>query len=319
MKIYNGCVDNQSSEAKLKNYKFSEFVTAPAPVDWRERAYRTFPVIRDQAQSGSCVTQTYATELAIIFQQKYGVWVDFSASFPYQLRTNPKESGCNSTDVFDVFPEIGDLFEKDMPSQLMSDSQIMAVEKLAYFDDLAKLYKVKRVGLPLDFETIASTIQETGKGVMVWFKFSLGEWTNIPTLSDKPITSGHSVCAIDYVLKGGKKYLVIQDSWGLKYAMKGHRLISEEYFNARCFLAGYLMNFDLTPAVSVRPVFDGSVSSLQDCLKYEGLFPNNVDSTGTFGPITKNALIAFQKRYSIVPAYGNFGPITKAKLKEIYS
>jgi len=317
MKIYNGCIDNQSSEQKLRNYKFSEFVTAPAPVKWEERKYKTLPVIRDQAQSGTCVTQTYATELSIIFQQKYGVWVDFSASFPYQLRTNPTISGCNSTDVFEVFPKIGDLFEKDMPSQLMSDAQVMAVKKQPYFDDLAKFLKVKRIGLPLDFETIASTIQETGKGVMVWFKFSSSEWTNTPTLSDKPITSGHSVCAVDFILKGGKKYLVIQDSWGLKQAVKGYRFISEEYFNARCFFAGYLMNFEYSGGV-LRPVFDGSVSSLQDCLKYEGLFPSNVPSSGVLGTITRTALIAFQKRFNITPALGNFGEITKAKISELY-
>jgi hypothetical protein len=318
MKIYNGCIDNQSSEQKLKNYKFSEFVTAPQPVKWEERNYRTFPTIRDQDGSGQCVCMTYATELGIIFQQKYGVWMDFSSSFPYQARTNPTISGCNSQDVFDVFPKIGNLFEKDMPSQKMTDAQAMAVKKLAYFDDLAKLYKVKRIGLPLDFETVASTIQATGKGVMVWFKFSMPEWTDTPTLSDKPITSGHSVTAVDFILKKGKKYLVVQDSWGLQYAMKGYRLISEEYFNARCFFAGYLMSFDMSGEV-LRPIFDGSVYSLQDCLKYEGLFPTNVESTGVFGNVTKNALIAFQKRYNIVPAYGNFGPITRAKLTEIYS
>jgi hypothetical protein len=320
MKNYNGCIDNQSSEQKLKNYKFSEFVTAPSPVKWEERKWRTLPTIRDQDGSGQCVVMTLATEMGIIFQQKYGVWIDFSSSFPYQLRTNPDISGCNSVDVFDIFPKIGNLFEKDMPSQFMSDAQAMAVKKLSYFDDLAKVYKVKRIALPIDFETVASTIQETGKGVMVWFKFSVPEWTNIPTLSDQPITSGHAVTAMDYVLKDGKKYLVIQDSWGLKYAMKGYRLISEEYFNARCYFAGYLMSFDFTPqTASIRPVFDGSVSSLQDCLKHEGLFPNNIDSTGVFGNVTKNALIAFQKRFGITPAYGNFGPITKAKLKELYS
>jgi len=317
MKDYNGCIDNQTSEQKLKNYKFSEFVTTPAPVDWEWRPHRTFPVIRDQDGSGTCVTQTYATELAIIFQQKYNTWVDFSAAFPYQLRTNPTISGCNSVDVFDVFPKIGNLFEKDMPSQLMSDAQVMAVKKLSYFDDLAKFFKVKRIGLPIDFETIASTIQETGKGVMVWFKFSNSEWTDTPTLSDKPITSGHSVTAVDFILKDGKKYLVVQDSWGLKFAIKGYRLISEEYFNARCFFAGYLMNFDFSEP-EVKPKFDGSVKSLQDCLKYEKLFPLNIESTGVFGPITKNALIEFQKRYSISPAYGNFGPLTKQKLFDIY-
>lgn len=317
MKDYNGCYDNQTDVQKLKNYKFSEFVTAPAPVKWEERKYKTLPVIRDQDGSGTCVCMCYSTELSIIFQQKYGVWKDFTSAFPYQLRTNPDISGCNSTDVFDIFPKIGNLFEEYMPCQKMTDAQVMAVKKEKYFDDLAKVYKVKRIALPTDFETVASTIQETGKGVMVWFKFSVPEWTDIPTLSDKPITSGHAVCAVDYVLKGGKKYLVIQDSWGLKYAINGYRLISEEYFNARCYFAGYLLNFDFSQP-EVKPKFDGSVKSLQDCLKWERLFPNNVDSTGVFGNVTKKALIDFQTKYDIKPNLGNFGPITKAKLYQLY-
>jgi hypothetical protein len=316
--IYNGAVDTQSSEQKLKNYKFSEFVTAPQIVKWEERDYRRLPTIRDQDGSGQCVCMTYATEMGIIFQQKYGVWMDFSSSFPYQMRKYPTISGCTSEDIFDIFPKIGNVFEKDMPSQKMNDSQSMAVKREVWFDDLAKIYKLKRIALPLDFETVASTIQATGKGVMVWFKFSTSEWTDTPTLTDKPITSGHSVTAVDYILKKGKKYLVIQDSWGLDYAVKGYRFISEEYFNARCFNAGYLLNFDFESPV-LKPRFDGSVVSLQDCLKYEGLFPSNVNSTGVFGSITKKALIDFQVKYNISPAYGNFGPITKKKLTELYS
>jgi hypothetical protein len=319
MENYIGCRDTQTPEQKGKNYSFDEVCLAPVPVVWLEKTrdqYRSFP-IRDQDGSGQCVCMTYATEMGIIFQQKYGVWMDFSSSFPYQARTNPEISGCNSVDIFDVFPKIGNLFEKDMPSQKMNDSQSMAVKKEVWFDDLAKVYKLKRIALPIDFETVASTIQATGKGVMVWFKFSPSEWTDTPTLTDKPITSGHSVTAVDFILKNGKKYLVIQDSWGLNYAVKGYRFISEEYFNARCFNAGYLLNFDFDTEV-LKPRFDGTVVSLQDCLKYERLFPSNVNSAGVFGAVTKKALIDFQVKYNISPAYGNFGPITKKKLYELF-
>jgi hypothetical protein len=321
--IYLGAIDNQSVEQKERNYKLEEVVTASTPVIWLEKTqdqWKKLPAIRDQDGSGQCVAMTLATEMSIIFEQKYGTWIDFSSSFPYQQRTQPMVSGCNSTDIFSVFPKIGNVFEKDMPSQKMSDAQAMAVKKEKYFDDLAKTYCVKRIELPLDFEEVASTIQATGKGVMVWFKFHPSEWTDKPTIGTKPWTSGHSVTAIDYFLYNNKKYLLIVDSWGKNYAIQGYRLISEEYFNARCFLASYLMTFKPqdNSTVQERPKFDGSIISAQKCFKWEGLMAGNIPEIKNWGNITRTACIAFQKRYNIEPAEGNFGPLTKKQLTKLY-
>lgn len=322
MESYNGAFDTQTDEQKERNYKLEEVCTSPASVIWIEKPrenWRSFP-IRDQNGSGECVCMTYATELGIIFKEKYGEFIDFSSSFPYQKRTNPEISGCNSVDIYEIFPKIGNILERDMPSQKMSDSEAMKVEREKWFDDIAKVFKVDRISLPIDFETVASTIQATGKGVMVWFKFSGSEWTNIPTLSDNPITSGHSVTAVDFTLLNGKKYLIIQDSWGLKYADKGLRLISEEYFNARCFLASYLLTFKTQDnnTVMERPHFDGSIISAQKCFKWEGLMNVSVKEVEVWGPQTRNACIIFQKKYGIEPTLGNFGPLTMEKLYKLY-
>ena len=321
---YIGAIDNQTQEQKDKNYKFSEICTAPFPVVWHEKPQSdwTHYEIRDQDGSGQCVCMTYSTELGIIFNQKYGKFIDFSSSYPYQARKYAYQSGCTSEDVYSVFPKIGNVYESFMPSQKMSDSEAMLVTKENYYGDLALTYKVARISLPIDFETVASTIQATGKGVMVWFKFNPSEWTDKPFVSDKPITSGHSVTAVDFTLVDGKKYLIIQDSWGLAYAMKGLRLISEEYFNARCFLASYLMSFNTqnNNIIPDRPHFKlNSVSSAKDCLKWEGLFPVNVPSNEVADNIFRTALIAYQKRYTIYPTLGNFGPLTNAHLLKIYN
>ncbi|HEY5138146.1 MAG TPA: hypothetical protein VIJ25_02335, partial [Methylococcales bacterium] len=290
-------------------------------VKWVEKpraSYRCFKG-RDQNGSGECVVMTYATELSIVFFQKYGVWVDFSSSFPYQQRKYPENSGCSSEDVYTIFPRIGNVFESFMPSQQMSDAQAMAVPRLPYFADLALPFSIKRIQLPIDFDVVASTSQATGKGIMVWFKFSMAEWTNIPEIHPVPTTSGHSVTVVDVVLKNGVQYLVIQDSWGLQYADQGLRLISREYFNARCFLASYLLSFKTQDNTTVaRPHFDGSIVSAQKCFKWEGLFPANIDEVESWGNITKSACKAFQIRFGITPAEGNFGPITKAKLQVLY-
>lgn len=320
---YHGAIDNQSAEDKAKNYKFSEVVTAPAPVIWLEKIesqWKKLPTIRNQDGSGSCVCMTYATELSILFEQKYGVWMDFSSTFPYQMRSQPMISGCNSTDIFSVFPKLGNVFEKDMPSMQMSDAEMMKIEKPKYYDDMAKLWKVMRIESPIDFETVASTIQSTGKGVMIWVRFEPSEWTDKPTIGTKPPTSGHSVTAIDYFLVDGKKYLLIVDSWGKNYAIQGYRLISEEYFNARCFLVSYLKTFDVqnNDTIFEKPHFDGTIISVQKCFKWEGLFPANINEVENWGNITRTACIAFQKRYNIFPQLGNLGPLTREKLSEIY-
>lgn len=317
--IYLGAIDNQDEVAKAKNYKLNEVVTVPTPVIWLEKTqeqWRKIPTVRSQDGSGQCVVMTYATELSILFEKKYGVWVDFSSSFPYQQRTQPMISGCNSTDVYSVFPKLGDVFEKDMPSQNMSDDQAMAVKKEKYFDDMAKLWKVMRIELPLDFETVASTIQSTGRAVMIWVHFHPQEWTDKPTVGTKPPTSGHSITAIDYFLQDGKKYLLILDSWGKNYAIDGYRLISEEYFNARCFLASYLKTFETqnNEALPERPKFDGSIVSFQRCMKFLGYFPANVPEIENFGAISRSACVKYQLARGILPALGNFGPITRGAL-----
>lgn len=316
---YIGAFLDQTSEQLSKNYKHEEVVATVAPVSWVEKTpdqflrYKT----RDQDGSGTCVVQTYAKELSIIFKQKYGVWIDFSASFPYQHRNNKAIPGCSSTDIYDIFPKIGNVFESFMPSQLMNDEQVMAVKNEPFFEDLAKVWCVKRIELPLDFDTVASTIQQTGKGVMVWFKFNNEEWKDKPVVSDKPTTSGHSITAIDVALYNGEQVIICDESWGLGHSMNGQRLITREYFNARCYQASYLLTFKFETSTEI-PSFDGSIESAQRCFKHLGLFPSNIPETGVYGNVTRSACIKFQKLFNIQPQLGNLGPITQKKLIELF-
>lgn len=59
------------------------------------------------------------------------------------------------------------------------------------------------------------------------------------------------------------------------------------------------------------------VAYLQTFLASQGLFKAGVN--GTFGPVTRAAVIAFQKKYTLNPAYGYVGPKTLAKIKELYT
>jgi len=100
--------------------------------------------------------------------------------------------------------------------------------------------------------------------------------------------------------------------------MEGQRVITEDFFKKRNWFACYFINFAFEEPISERPTYDGGIKSLQDCLRFEGIFPSNVESTGVFGSITKKAVIDFQVKYAIIPPQGNVGPLTTAKLKTLY-
>ena len=191
---YQGCIDNQSASQKTKNFKLAEVCSVPGPVNWQERSHRMFP-IRNQNGSLTCVCQTLATEMGIIFQQKYNEWIDFSSSFLYQQRGG-SYGGCSSIDIYTIFPKLGNIFETIMPSQNMHEADILALERKNYYSDLALAFSIKRVELPVDFGTVASTIANTDKGVMVWFSSNYEEWTSTPFVSNSPLTFNHSVTEI---------------------------------------------------------------------------------------------------------------------------
>lgn len=160
-----------------------------------------------------------------------------------------------------------------------------------------------------------------------------------PVTLTGPNVARHSVAAVDYTLYNGKKALIIEDSWGLDSGIEGQRVITEDFFNARCWFAAHFMNFafedqtadpqkphyvfnrdlEFSPTVAYG---DKDVIALQDILKYEGLFPKNIESTGYFGSITRDAVGDFQVKHGVVApggeGYGRVGPRTRAKLNELY-
>ena len=68
------------------------------------------------------------------------------------------------------------------------------------------------------------------------------------------------------------------------------------------------------------------VVDLQDCLKYEGLMPAYIPSTGNYLEETRKAVLAFQKKHKLINVYqelvyrGKYCySITRNKLNELYS
>ena len=337
-------LDTRTEAEKLKDFLQKEVVASAAVVNWIEKvqsAWRKFPIF-NQNGSGSCVMQTETKELGIMRWLKDNIYVHFSATHGYQQRINKPEAGMGAVDAREIAKK-GITLEVLTPSQNLTDQQMDSAIVEEYKRKVGEIFAVSNY-LHLaqkDIDAVASTIQATGKGVMLFFYFKIEEWTEHPKVLFPNLdlnasdTLRHAVCAVDYTLVNGKKCLIIEDSWGSSFGLAGQRVIDEDFFKARNWYAGYLVNFVfdgniikpkhtfLTDLEFNKPNPANEVKALQDCLKYEKLFPTNTDSTGFFGAITKKAVQDFQVRYNIAnalnPSFGRVGPKTRAKLNEIFS
>ena len=313
--FFNGALlDTRTEVEKAKDFQFSEIVTAINPVVWTEKnplTYRRFPIF-NQNGSGSCVAQTMAKLLGVMYWLKNNEYVHFSATHIYQRRINAPQGGMAGNDAFEIAKK-GATLEVLAPSQNMTDEQMDNTKVEKYKSDVGEVFKLGNyiMGPVKDLETVASIIQTTNKAVMVWYYFNHDEWTNVPTIL-RPLdvyastTSRHSVTAVDFTLYQGKKCLVIEDSWGPNFGQGGQRLITEDFHNVRNFFVAHPMMFNFeTPIIPPVPVFtftktmkygdkNNEVKELQKYLQRLGFYPANVATDIYFGNVTKQSVVKFQ-------------------------
>lgn len=335
-------VDNRSRKEKERDYRFSEIVATADAVKWEDRAPRQFP-IRSQDGSSSCVAFSAAKMMGILeYANKGGRFVDFSPAYIYKRRMNKNigdGQGMWAYDMWNILQNEGITLDPLMPSDGLSEEKINNVPEKEVYSDVARLFRVDNYVSyepGKDFDAIAGTILKTGKGVLTWFTFNSNEWTTMPTLkTDKP-QSHHSVCAVDAVIYKGKECIVIDDSWGSVHGANGQRFITREFFEKRNTYAAYPIAFKNTEEgvwkpryIFKYPMKFGQISPdikvFQEILKYEKLFPSNVQCTGKYGEITRKATLEFQRKHKIasedeIESLNGMvvGPKTLQKLNELY-
>ncbi len=323
-------IDTRSIDEKKEDPHISEIVATSAVVTYKELRpdeIRVFGV-QDQGSKSDCVAESRRKIKRILFKVNKNLDIDFSSVAFYRKRSNFPSGGMAASDAIALDANIGMTLNALVPSdELTNESMANALQPDAYNDDVAAVFRnVNKdvIFTPGDLDTPAATIQKTRKGVMMWFYFTGMEWSaEVPVIQDyhldlyAPGTARHSVVGIEPALYKGQKGIWIDDS--AAFGGLHRRFVTEDFYKARNWFASYPIAFKFEGDKGQRPVFkDGDIVSLQNCLKYEGVFPSNVDSTGVYGSITTQAVRDFQKKYGLEQV-GSVGPLTKAKLVELYS
>lgn len=314
--------DNRTAEEKTRDANFAEVVASAATVTWIKKDSSTFRKfgVQDQKYTSSCVSHAVRKALRILFLITNSLELDFSATDIYRRRSNFPDEGMSGPDAIKITAN-GVQLNALMPSDNLTENQMNHPVVLPGAMVVADYFKVPQwIILPIqDIETIASVIQQTGKGVVLFQFFTEAEWSKFQPTVDAThwLTQAgilrHAVCAVDFTLNDkNEKCLVIEDS--AHFGGFDVRLLTEEVIKTRNYWAAYPMNFKFKVASSSKPTFtDKDVVSLQDCLKYDGSFPANVGSTGVYGGITIAAVETYQRKYSL-PVSGYINDATRADL-----
>jgi len=324
--VFTGALtDKRPLSEQDKDVHFEELVGEAAPVVWTEKpetAWRKFPVF-DQKRSSMCGAFSMAKLMGIYFWLRYKTFVDFSPEDIYQRRYNRPGEGMAVDDLYKIVAD-GVTLKQLTGATIETDTDADSCFIEPFKRDVGRVFQMgDKVVLPNNIDTIASTIQKTGKAVHLFTFFWYYEYDQlIPKIEDKSLTmytpnrAGHFVVAVDFTLKDGVKYLVVEDS--AHFGGLSRRLLSEEWIRNRVIIATYPMKFkfeegpSLPPAPTATPFKETlrysrqfasvpDVVRLQDTLKMVGVFPANIESTGWYGPTTCRAVMAFQRKFKVAP------------------
>lgn len=328
--------DSRSESTKAGDLQFHDIVPKAsvaiavwAPLD--DAKLPTWPVL-DQAQTSGCVAFTKSLMSSIVYYLRTGVFVQMSPHWIYSQRVNKPEEGMMGYDAFDIESTAGIVPEDLVPSEGLSEYQLSNYNAQPWEKDIAKALRMsdQRVILPAkDIDTVASVMQVTGKPIMVFFTFAYNEWTRpVPVVMTSAPPYAHSVTFVpprttgecSFGIYNGKKAIVIQDSWGITAnagTLTGKRIITEDFYASRNYFAAYSMRFKFDEQVGGKPTYDGTVVSVQKCLRYEGCFPSNISYVENLGPTTKKSIAQFQLKH-LITVSSTLDSATITLLKELY-
>lgn len=337
-------LDKRTLKEKERDYFASEILPdimkAPAWVEKSKEQWRRFEPIFNQVGSSSCVGQTVALSMGIENYLEEAKFVPLSARFIY-AQGYELGGGMYYAKAFDIAKKQGAPPEQLMPSQNLGEDKMVIFDAKESDKQVALVYKPNSyIYLPIDFDTIAGIVDQ-GKPVLLGTSFDNGGFQLEIQLTPNGVY-GHAVTVVDRTLWKGKRALVIQNSWGTGWGYGGLGVITEEQAPGLVMAAYFeeLSNAwrDKVPEIQKPKYFfannlsfrqyNNEISKLQECLRYEGLFPTTVDikTPAYYGNITAKAVLEFQKKYQVASEeelnslQGRIvGPKTRERLNQIFN
>ena len=334
--------DPRTPEEKERDFKVEEIFKAEF-VKWEEKKpeqWRKFPIF-NQDRSSSCVAQTIAKLLGVENYLEENLFILNSAGDIYSQRSNYPQEGMWLKDGMEIGYKLGAVLEQLMPSQRKTEAELNAYrnKRTPLMKEIALPGKGGNyLALPFNFDVIAQEIQRE-KAVCLGFRFNSGDWSSGEVITRKNGTYGHAITGVDFCLWNGKKAIVFDNSWGNSdWGFQGQGVITEDRAEG---LMGALYYEDLKNTwreelVIPKPKYqfekdlvygmkNNDVIMLQNCLKYEELFPVNQISTGYYGNITAKAVYQFQIKYQVASQEEldslqgrRVGPATRNKLNQLF-
>lgn len=295
--------DPRSQEEKDKDYQHKETAPMAVLLKW-DRDITGWPKWseRDQDGSGSCVAQSGAKALEILRKGEI-----ISAHPIYARRTNFPDPGMWLQDAGNIIKKLGTTTEALDPSQKMNEGEMN--KSVAVPTPInGYLYSFPNYK---DIDQIAQAIEIFGECWISIYAAGL-EYNNAfkpVAIPNAELNIPHCICATYYFTdENGEKCLGIDESW----QSTKRRVFTETYWKIRGTGAMYSIPPAIDPIVPKKPKYRFSVpllygqtsygiKMLQDILKYESLFPLNIESTGYYGAITAKGVIAWQRKHQVAP------------------
>ena len=334
----------------------AEFGAALPPFDWNtgydiEEELRTIlnqPNFalkpNDQGNSLSCGGQAWSKYAAILYAVAAKIFTENSAKFIY-AQTFVPGVGSMGRDNCDILIKQGcadeDLCESGSPATetfMNRPQDISANARLNAKFDQALSY----ANVALDIDQCAQAIK-SNHGMVIGIR---GAWDTDSwhTANPEPpvgasSTWGHWIYAGKAQKKDGKKQIGLLNSWGPGIGANGWQWISEDYFsdNGKYLMGGWthILGASELSAGTLKHTFNtnlaygdqsNEVKALQKALQIDLDLPLTVQNTGYYGPATRQAVLKFQRKYSVASVaeinsvQGNkCGPATRKKLNELFA
>lgn len=351
--IYNGVVeDTRPIEERAKDFNAKDLLVGSGKATFTPiSSFDDIPLYqrRNQDGSGSCVAQSLAKLLEVLFKKNGFGEFKFSATPIYQKRSNKPESGMIGQNALDIVQKFFTALESMVVSENMNDSamdslpvdlQELAVFTKNFLGDRKVSFTYFTDYTPT-FEEMTQYIEKYG-GAIFFVRTDYQNWCkDEPTYSpDDKINIGHSTCGHFNAVYQDKEVFITDESWGQfsssEMGVRGQRVITKEFFDNRAFFIGVLVlnkyeekKVDYSKYVNLPKMnkgYEGQFAvQLQNMLEEYGSFPSNIPKYPRFGSQTAKALLQWQlenltniDRETLMSWGGNyFGNATIKKIKEL--